>query len=203
LPGLYAAGDEIWMDSLSGAYVFARRAGIAAAKYAELQNDWLSIDEKQLLEIERVTSTPCVREKGISPQELEEKARAIMTEYAHLSKTGGMLELGLKDIRELRERWFPQVRAENPHELMRAAEVRNIIDVAEIHMASALFRTESVPNGRHFLHRLDYPTQDTTWHRQRVVVKREGDEMRVFKRRTVEQRPPTREEYEAVKEVKP
>jgi len=151
----------------------------------------LPIDEKQLEEIERVTSTPCMREKGISPQELEEKARAIMTEYAHLSKTGGMLELGLRDIRELRERWFPQVRAENPHELMRAAEVRNIIDVAEIHI------------GRHFLHRLDYPTQDTTWHRQRVVVRREGDEMRVFKRRTVEQRPPTREEYEAVKEVKP
>ena len=95
------------------------------------------------------------------------------------------------------------MRTKNPHDLMRAAEVRNIIDVAEIHMASALFRTESVPYGRHFLHRLDYPTQHPTWHRQRVVVKKEGDEMRVFKRRTVEQRPPTREEYEAVKEVKP
>ena len=35
------------------------------------------------------------------------------------------------------------------------------------------------------------------------MVKREGGEMKVFKRRTVEQRPPTLEEYEAVKEVKP
>ena len=203
LPGLYAAGDEIWQDSLSGAYVFARRAGIAAAKYAELQDDWVPVDEDQLGEIEKVASAPSTRGKGISPQELEERTRAIMTEYAHLSKTGGKLEQGLRDIRELRERWLPQVRAENPHDLMRAAEVRNILDVAEIHMASALFRTESVPYGRHFLHRLDYPTQHPTWYRQRVVVKREGDGMCVFKRRTVEQRAPTREEYEAVKEVKP
>jgi len=36
-----------------------------------------------------------------------------------------------------------------------------------------------------------------------VVVKNEGGEMKLFKRQTVEQRPPAREEYEAVKEVKP
>ncbi len=88
-------------------------------------------------------------------------------------------------------------------EVMRTAEVRNIITVAELHIASALFRTESVPYGRHFLHRFDYPTQRPTWYRQRVVVKNDGDEMKVFKRQTVEQRPPTRKEYEAVKEIKP
>lgn len=86
---------------------------------------------------------------------------------------------------------------------MRWAEVRNIIDVAEIHMASALYRTESVPYGRHFHDRRDYPTQHPTWYRQRVVVKKQDNEMKLFKRKTVEQRPPTREEYEAVKEVKP
>jgi len=95
------------------------------------------------------------------------------------------------------------VKAENPHDLMRAAEVRNIMTVAEIHMAASLFRTESVPYGRHFLHRLDYPTQHPTWYRQRVVIKNEDGEMRLYKTETVEQRPPTREDYEAVKEIKP
>ena len=38
MEGLYAAGDEIWMDSLSGAFVFARRAGEAASKYAATQD---------------------------------------------------------------------------------------------------------------------------------------------------------------------
>jgi len=203
LPGLYAAGDEIWMDSLSGAYVFARRAGIAAAKYAQLQDDWSPIDKSQLKEIEETALAPISREEGIPPQELEEKVRAIMTKHAHIAKTGGMLESGLKLLREIREEWLPQVKASDPHELMRAAEVRNIMTVAELHIAASLYRTESVPYGRHFLHRLDYPTQHPTWYRQRVVIKREGDEMTLFKRRTVEQRPPTREEYDAVKEIRP
>jgi succinate dehydrogenase/fumarate reductase flavoprotein subunit len=203
LPGLYAAGDEIWQDSLSGAYVFARRAGIAASKYIKGQEDWAPIDEKQLKGIEETILAPSKRKDGAPPQELEEKVRGIMTKYAYISKTGGMLEQGLKNIRRIREEWEGRIKADNPHDLMRWAEVRNIMDVAEVHMKSALFRTESVPYGRHFLDRKDYPTQHPTWHRQWVVVKREGGEMKVFKRRTVEQRPPTLEEYEAVKEVKP
>jgi succinate dehydrogenase/fumarate reductase flavoprotein subunit len=203
LPGLYAAGDEIWMDSLSGAYVFARRAGIAAAKYAELQDDWTPIDEAQLKEMAETALAPMEREEGIPPQELEEKVRAIMTKHAHIAKTGGMLESGLRLLREIREEWLPRVKASDPHGLMRSAEVRNIMTVAELHMAASLYRTESVPYGRHFLHRLDHPTQHPTWHRQRVVIKREGDEMTLFKRQTAEQRPPTREEYEAVKEIRP
>lgn len=202
LPGLYAAGDEIWQDSLSGAYVFARRAGIAAAMYAEKQ-DLVPIDEAQLMSIEEKILAPSKREKGVPPQEIEEKVRNIMTKYAYLHKTGGMLEQGLKNLRRVREKWEGKVRAETPHEMMRWAEVRNIMEVAEIHMESALFRTESVPYGRHFHDRRDYPTQHPTWYRQRVVVKREGGEMKVFKRQTVEQRPPTLEEYEAVKEIQP
>ncbi|MFH2109997.1 MAG: FAD-dependent oxidoreductase [Candidatus Bathyarchaeota archaeon] len=203
LPGLYAAGDEVWQDSLSGAYVFARRAGIAAAKYAAAQKSWELVDKKQMKRIEEDVRAPMKREEGISPTELEEKVRSIMTSYAFISKAGGMLEYGLKLLSEVREKWWPQVKAGNPHELMRSAEVRNIMTVAEMHMAASLFRTESVPYGRHFLHRIDYPTQHPTWHRQRVVVKNEGGEMKLFKRQTVEQRPPTRDEYEAVKEVKP
>jgi len=203
LPGLYAAGDEIWQDSLSGAFVFARRAGIAAAKYAELQGDWAPIDEGQLKDIEETILAPSKRGDGVPPQELEEKIRVIMTKHAYLTKTGGMLEQGLKNLRWIKEKWVGRIKADNPHELMRWAEVRNIMDVAEVHMGSALFRTESVPYGRHFLDREDYPTQHPTWYRQRVVVRRDGDEMKLFKRQTVEQRPPTLEEYEAVKEVKP
>ena len=98
---------------------------------------------------------------------------------------------------------LPRIHAGNPHELMRAAEARNIMDVAEMHMAAALYRTETVPYGRHFLHRLDHPTQHPAWYRQRVVIKKENGERKLFKRQTTEQRVPTREEYEAIKEVRP
>ena len=202
LEGLYAAGDEIWQDSLSGAFVFAYRAGEAAAKYAQ-QSELLPLDEEQVRSIEETVLAPLKREEGISPQELEEKVRSIMTMYAGLSKTEGMLKRGLQILREVREKFLPKVQAKNTHELMRAVEVRNIFDVAEMHIAASLMRTESIPFGRHFLHRLDYPKQDPKWYRQRIVIKRENGEMKFWTKLAPEQRVPTKEEYEAIKEVKP
>jgi succinate dehydrogenase/fumarate reductase flavoprotein subunit len=202
MEGLYAAGDEIWMDSLSGAFVFARRAGEAASKYA-LTQDRLPIDENQLSQISSTALSPEKRKNGIQPQELEEKTRAILTRYGNVVKSEGMLKHGLKLIRELQERALPQLFAKNPHELMRAVEARNIMNVAEMHMSAALYRTETVPYGRHFHHRIDYPTQNPEWYRQRVIIKLEGNEMKLFKRQTTEQRVPTREEYLAIKEVQP
>jgi succinate dehydrogenase/fumarate reductase flavoprotein subunit len=202
MEGLYVAGDEVWQDSLSGAFVFGRRAGEAAAKYA-LQNNLSPIDVAQVREIEETILAPIKRKEGVSPQELEEKVRSIMTYAAGLTKTEGMLKRGLELVNELRRRILPRLYAKNPHELMRAAEVRNIMDVAEMHMAAALYRTETVPYGRHFLHRLDHPCQHPTWYRQRVVIRKEKGEMKLFKRQTAEQRVPTREEYEAIREVKP
>ena len=202
MEGLYASGDEVWQDSLSGAFVFARRAGEAAAKYSRgVQLE--PIDEDQVRTIREVVLAPLKRKEGYSPQELEEKVRAVMSRYADVSKTEGMLKQGLSLLKELRERVLPNLRAENAHELMRVVEVRNIMDVAEMHMAAALFRTSSVPYGRHFHHRLDYPEQDPAWHRQRIMIRKEGGEMTLFKRMTTEQRVPTREEYEAVREVEP
>lgn len=202
IEGLYAAGDEIWQDSLSGAFVFGRRAGEAAAKYAN-QSELLPTDSKQVTELDNSILAPIKREEGIPPQELEEKVRSILTYYAGLSKSEGMLQRGLELIDELRNRVLPEIHAKNPHELMRAVEARNILDVAEMHVAAALFRTETVPYGRHSLHRTDHPTQHPTWYRQRVVIKKEDGERKLSKKQTTEQRVPTREEYEAIKEVKP
>jgi succinate dehydrogenase/fumarate reductase flavoprotein subunit len=202
IEGLYAAGDEIWMDSLSGAFVFARRAGEAAAKYVK-QIELKPVDREQLRRIEETTLAPSKRSEGILPNELEEKVRSVLTRYANVVKSEGMLRHGLGLIKELRGRALPQLFARNPHELMRAVEVRNIMDVAEMHIAASLYRTETVPYGRHFHHRIDYPTQDPTWYRQRVVIKREAGEMRLVKRETTEQRVPTLAEYLAIKEVRP
>jgi len=202
MEGLYAAGDEIWQDSLSGAFVFAWRAGEAAAKYS-LQAELEPVDEEQIKAIEEKALAPTRRKDGYTPQDLEEKVRAVMTRYANVTKTEGMLLQGLELIKELRKRVLLKLYAKNPHELIRAAEVRNIMDVAEMHMRAALFRKSSVPYGRHFHHRLDYPEQHPAWYRQRVLLKRVNDGMKLFRRMTSEQKVPTREEYEAIKEVKP
>ena len=61
-------------------------------------------------------------------------------------------------MRIAKERAVPVLAASNPHELMRALEVQDIIELSELHAEFALRRTESrmVP----YHHRIDYPEQD-------------------------------------------
>jgi TPP-dependent indolepyruvate ferredoxin oxidoreductase alpha subunit len=51
--------------------------------------------------------------------------------------------------------------------------------------AVALYRTKAVPYERRVRHhRIDYTNQDLKWHRQSVVIMREGCETRLFRRPT-------------------
>jgi succinate dehydrogenase/fumarate reductase flavoprotein subunit len=181
LKGLYAAGDLCWMDSMSNAFVFGYRAGEYAAKHA-LESEPPIVDEEQAKAIEDAIQVYTKRKDGISSLELEEKVRSIMTYYVGYHKTGGMLKRGLELLLEMKEKFLPKVYARNPHELMRAVELRNIFDVAEMHIRSSLMRNESRTGGRHFHHRLDYPDPDPEWYRQRIAIRREDGEMKLFKR---------------------
>jgi len=202
LEGLYAVGDEVWQDSMCNAFVFGYRAGEAAAKYC-LKADALTLDEEQVKAIDETIQALTRRREGVTPMEIEEKIRTIMTYYANFHKTGGMLERGLELLLEIKEKLLPQLYAKNVHELMRAMEVRNILAVAEMHIRSALMRTESRVGGRHFHHRLDFPDPDSEWYRQRISIRMENGEMKLYRKLAPEQRVPTREDYEAIREVQP
>jgi len=58
-----------------------------------------------------------------------------------------------------KEKAVPVLSAENPHELMRAIEVQDIIELSEIHARASLARTESRMTPCHY--RVDYPRQMT------------------------------------------
>jgi succinate dehydrogenase/fumarate reductase flavoprotein subunit len=71
--------------------------------------------------------------------------------------------------------------ARNPHELMRATEVRFILDCAEMAARASLFRTESRWGLYHY--RQDYPESNQADWAVHVQIKKDSDgEMSVFKR---------------------
>ena len=57
-----------------------------------------------------------------------------------------------------RDKAVPHLTADNPHNLVHALEVQDIIDISEIHARASLMRTESRMVPGHY--RLDYPKQD-------------------------------------------
>ena len=65
---------------------------------------------------------------------------------------------------------MPLLAADSPHELMRAVEVQDIIDIAELYIDSSLLRTESRVAPMHY--REYYPEQDGNWDKITITAKK-------------------------------
>ena len=103
----------------------------------------------------------------------EEKSKEILKRLEkHEVKMKRFLEfLGL-----MKENHVPRLRAGDPHELMHTLELKNMMDMAEVHVKSSLIRTESRLIPAHY--RVDYPEQDDeNWGNKTVVVRRENGDM--------------------------
>jgi succinate dehydrogenase/fumarate reductase flavoprotein subunit len=73
------------------------------------------------------------------------------------------------------EQFAPALKASDPHELMRALEVRDIIQLSEFHAQASLLRTESRDLPNHY--RIDYPKQDDArWSNTIVTIRKAGGE---------------------------
>jgi succinate dehydrogenase/fumarate reductase flavoprotein subunit len=111
----------------------------------------ISVEKKRVM-------APLGRAEGIDALELEHYVRNINMNYINVRK----VEPKLKRARELfelvRQKAVPALGAGNPHELMRALEVQDIIDLSEVHAQASLERTESRMAPSHY--RLDYPRPD-------------------------------------------
>jgi len=80
------------------------------------------------------------------------------------------MERALELIRFAKEGAVPRLAASNPHELMRAIEVQQIIEISELHAQSSLLRNESRLIPIHY--REDYPEQDNNWDNKIVTAKK-------------------------------
>lgn len=159
IKGLFAAGDM--MGNISGDIGAAAVYGYIAGQHA---------GESKNLEFagQDIESMPYCRERinlyneiferktGANWQEANFALQQIMTEYAdcgpHRVRSDSLLTAGIKYLGDLRRKMTKELYANDAHELMRAAEVLNLLDLGQALMISARERKES--RGRHL--RSDY-----------------------------------------------
>ncbi|MFJ4431535.1 fumarate reductase/succinate dehydrogenase flavoprotein subunit [Pseudomonas sp. NPDC089395] len=179
--GLYAAGDmaAVPHNYMLGAFTYGWFAGVNAAQYVA-GRELAEVDVAQVeRERERVFA-PLQREHGLPPAQVEYKLRRMVNDYLQPPKVTKKMEIGLARFAEI-ERDLDQMKASNPHELMRAMEVAVIRDCAEMAARASLFREESRWGLYH--HRVDFPERnDGEWFCHCHLKKGEDGAMTSFKK---------------------
>jgi succinate dehydrogenase/fumarate reductase flavoprotein subunit len=176
--GLYAAGEvsggvhganRMGGNALTEIIVFGTRAGRYAAEYAG-ENDWVELDEASV-EHERERLSGFFKTRGIAPKTVRDKIAALLSEHAGVARTGTGLAKALSRLESLRAEDLPNLRA--PQGLrfnlgwIEAIQVPCMLDVAEMIVRSALFRTES--RGAHY--REDFAETQSAWLKHTRVKK--------------------------------
>ena len=107
----------------------------------------------------------------VNALELEDYIKHINHNYVGLYKYTSKMERGLELIKRAEEGAVPLLTASNPHELMRAIEVRQILEISEMHIQASLIRDESRLIPVHY--RVEYPTMnDEKWYNMIVAIKK-------------------------------
>jgi len=113
-----------------------------------------------------------IRNRDVGPdwKEVNIALQQIMNDYAGPIRSETLLEAGLKHLRRLKERTHATMIARNPHELSRAVEVLNLLDLGELIFIAARERKET-----RALHvRADYPFTNPLLNRLLIVKKVDG-----------------------------
>ena len=185
VPGLYAAGDmaSVPHGYMLGAFVYGKICARNAVEFlanSAASSENARLDGAQILrERERVLA-PLNRADGIQPHLLEYKLRRHVNDYLQPPKSGNRMARGLEYFLRAREE-LDQVGAQNPHDLMRAAECGFIRDCAEMAARASLFRTESRWGLYHA--RQDFPEMDNaSWFAHSILRRGADGEIEMLKR---------------------
>ena len=179
--GLYAAGDmaAVPHNYMLGAFTYGWYAGVNAAQYVA-GRDFAEVDSGQVEREQARVFAPLHREHGLPAAQVEYKLRRMVNDYLQPPKVTKKMQIGLARFAEI-ERDLAQMKANNPHELMRAMEVAVIRDCAEMAARASLFREESRWGLYH--HRVDFPERnDGEWFCHCHLKKGEDGEMVSFKK---------------------
>ncbi|MFC9130930.1 succinate dehydrogenase flavoprotein subunit [Streptomyces sp. NPDC057099] len=169
VPGLYAAGEvacvsvhganRLGTNSLLDINVFGKRAGIAAAEYAQTA-EFVELPENPaelvVEQVERLRDSTGTERVTAIRRELQDTMDANVMVF----RTEQTIKTAVEKIAELRER-FKNVSIQDKGkrfntDLLEAIELGNLLDLAEVMAVSALARKES--RGGHY--REDYPNRD-------------------------------------------
>lgn len=155
---LLGAGDEVgglpWAAG-PGAIAMGWHAGEMAARRAKEEREFLPVSQDKVKARMEICSNILKCERGFYWKEVEIYIQNLMDFYCGDLRGEGLLKRGLERLEYARNATF---KAENPHELSRALEVKSIIDNAELVLRSSIERKESRP--AFDFRRFDYPEQD-------------------------------------------
>jgi len=156
LKGLFAIGDCVsGQHDVANAATAGFLCGDTLHEFVS-EADEPAIDEAQVENQKHVALAPLRVKDGTEPMELESALRYVCTRYIGVDKAEGKLREGMRRLGSLRRVFLPRLMAKNPHFLVRCLEVRNLFDVAEIHIQASLERRET----RDMHIRRDYPERD-------------------------------------------
>ncbi|MFE0812851.1 succinate dehydrogenase flavoprotein subunit [Streptomyces sp. NPDC058794] len=186
VPGLYAAGEvacvsvhganRLGTNSLLDINVFGKRAGIAAAEYAQ-KADFVELPENPeslvVEQIERLRSSTGTERVATLRRELQETMDANVMVF----RTEQTIKTAVEKIGELRARYKNVAIQDKGRrfntDLLEAVELGNLLDLAEVMAVSALARKES--RGGHY--REDFPNRDDVNFMRHTMAYREvGDD---------------------------
>ena len=176
LPGLYAAGQQIYGSENHGnAAMTGRWAGAKAADYA-LKAGESMIDRGQVEKEKMRVYAPIKRKEGMEWKELNAGICRVMQEWCGEKKSEELLKTGLTWLKEIREGEATTVYARNPHELMRVLECFSILTVGEMIMHASLARKASSKWLN--LYRTDYPEVDPPDWNKLIATRLENGEIK-------------------------
>ncbi|GAA2839834.1 succinate dehydrogenase flavoprotein subunit [Kitasatospora sp. CM 4170] len=182
VPGLYAAGEvacvsvhganRLGTNSLLDINVFGRRAGIAAADFANA-NDFVELPENPAEKVEALVDGLRESTGTESVAQIRKELQETMDANAMVYRTGATLKQAVEDIAALKER-YKNVAIQDKGfryntDLLEAVELGNLLDLAEVLAVSALAREES--RGGHY--REDFPTRDDVKFMQHTMAYQE------------------------------
>jgi len=183
--GMYAAGEcacvsvhgsnRLGTNSLLDINVFGKRAGIAAAEYAnstDFVHDSLEETTSPSVFVESMVSGLLHSTGFERVADIRIALQATMDANAAVYRTEETLKTALNDVQGLKER-YKQVSVHDKGkryntDLLEAVELGFLLDLAEVMVVGALTRNES--RGGHA--REDYPTRDdTNWMRHTMAYR--------------------------------
>ena len=192
VPGLYAAGEvagglhganRLGGNSLGDILVFGRRTGEAAAARARSAASRPDVDPRQVAAEQEELLLPLSppgdgASPGENPYKLHEELQAAMQDDAGIARSEESLQRALAAILSLRER-SAHMRVAGGRSLNpgwhTCRDVTNMLTLSEAIVRSAIERRES----RGSQWRLDHLEQDAGLGTVNMLVRRDGDAMRV------------------------